>query len=100
MSQQISNPVFSINHDRTAAFSAFRTPTPVMTSAIVAQDSVELTSQAAHALPSQPAPKPTQLNDTQANVALEQVQNQSQDVLSAHNGIDPERVARLLSMLE
>ncbi len=100
MSQQISRPIFSVNHDRTAAFSAFRTPTPIVNSEVIAHDSVLMSAQAAHALPASPAPKPTQLNDDQAEVALEQVQHQSQDMLSAHNGIDPERVARLLSMLD
>ncbi len=100
MSQQISRPIFSVNQDRTAAFSAFRTPTPILNQDVIAHDSVVVSAQAAHALPSQAAPRPTQLSDDQAGLALEQVQHNSQDMLNAHNGIDPERVARLLSMLE
>ncbi len=100
MSQQISRPIFSVNNDRTAAFSAFRTPTPIVNNGVIAHDSVAVSAQAAHALPSQVAPKPTQLSDDQVDMALEQVQHQSQEALNAHGTIDPARVARLLSMLE
>ncbi len=104
MTQQISNPLLSFNNDRMAAHTAFRTPSPVaaQTSAsapVALQDTMSI-GQAAPALSRMAAPKPTQLDDNQADMALEQVQHNAQDVLAAHNGIDPDRVARLLSLLE
>ncbi len=103
MSQQISQSFASFNNDRMAAFTAFRNPAPPQTPVItnnLTQNHITSIGQAAPALPATAPPKPTQLDDEQANMALEQVQHSAEDVLNAHNGIDPERVARLLSLLD
>ncbi len=101
MSQQLSQPITSFNNDRMASVTAFRTPSPMVTrqTPISYTDTTSI-SQAAPALPKTPAPRPTKLDDSQADLALEQVQDNAKDVLSVHNGIDPERVARLLSLLD
>ncbi|MEG2172634.1 MAG: pseudouridine synthase [Desulfovibrionaceae bacterium] len=46
-----------------------------------------------------PPPRPTQLDDAQAQNALSAVQH-SAELASVHNGLDPDRVARLLGLLD
>lgn len=45
-------------------------------------------------------PKPAQLDDAQAQHALQSVQDSAGSVSSMHKGLDPERVARLLGLLD
>lgn len=44
-------------------------------------------------------PKPAQLDDSQAQSALASVQ-QATNISSVHSGLDPQRVARLLGLLD
>ncbi len=91
MSMENVTPFRPINNDRMAAFTAFRAaPTA----------NVE-TSAAAVALPEMPAPRPTHLNDSQADGILGALQQESQEeMLQVHSGLDADRVARLLSLLD
>ncbi len=103
MNHQLSQPLASFNNDRMAAFSAFRAPNASQSPTqmtILTQNHISTTGQAAPALPTSNPPKPAQLSEEQAHDALEQVQHNVEGVLNAHNGIDPERVARLLSLLD
>ncbi len=102
MTQQAATPILSFNNDRMAAHTAFRSSSstfPPQMPNMIKNDLISI-GQAAPAITSTAAPKPTQLDDQQAEVALEQVQQNAGEVLTAHNGIDPERVARLLSLLD
>lgn len=62
------------------------------------QASLDAGTSAAVALHATP-PKPAQLDDAQAQNALESVQ-QAGNLTSVHSGLDPERVARLLGLLD
>ncbi|MDE7064611.1 MAG: pseudouridine synthase [Desulfovibrionaceae bacterium] len=59
-------------------------------------------TSAAPALESTP-PHPTQLDAAQAQQAMESVQQEARNgssIAAAHSGLDPQRVARLLGLLE
>ncbi len=95
MSMELTRPFAPVNNDRMAAFTAFRaapTSTPV--------ESTVSESVAAVALPATPAPRTTRLDDTQADGILGAMQQEDeQEMLQAHSGLDADRVARLLSLL-
>lgn len=45
-------------------------------------------------------PRPAQLDETQVQSALQSVQDSAGAVSTMHKGLDPERVARLLGLLD
>ncbi len=121
MSQELQVPFRAFNHDR-MAFGAFRSPvyTPAQQVSSVPVENVrtpdvvnvrvpdavhvaDVNSVAAVALPATPAPRPAHLSDAQAEEIMESVQHSAasdaDDMLKAHNGLDPDRVARLLGLL-
>lgn len=102
-----SSYIRPINNDRMGMLMAFRPPvqesrsrslmagaSPQALAGAPAADGV-----AAPALHSAP-PRPTQLDDVQAEVALDQVQQQAEGMMQAHSNLDAARVARLLGLLE
>ncbi len=101
MSMELPTPIRPVNNDRMAAFSAFRPIIPTHATPQSATEMSSIASSAAVVLPSSPAPKPTRLNEQQANGIVDAMQQENQDqLLHVHNDFDPERVAKLLSMLE
>ncbi len=103
MTQELSRLVPSFNNDRMASYIAFRSPTPAsntVNSASQPHRAVVDNGQTAVAIQERNTTMPTRLDDAQAELAMEDVQQNAQDVLTAHNNIDPDRVARLLSLLE
>lgn len=92
----ISSPsVRPFNNDNMPHFAQFQAR---IQAAQARQASLDSGGSAAVALHS-PAPRPTQLDDSQAQNALQSVQ-QAGDISSVHKGLDPERVARLLGLLD
>ena len=75
-----------LNNDRMATLAAFRS-------------SRTLGGAAAPALESVP-PRPTQLDDAQAETALSEVQDNAPNMMQVHNNLDAARVARLLGLLD
>lgn len=101
-----------VNNDRMAALTAFRHPVQENRpriqsgqSALTTGDEAVLAApapvagMAAPALHSVP-PRPTQLNDTQAEAALDEVQQRADSMMQAHGHLDADRVARLLGLLD
>ncbi len=103
MSMETTIPFRPVNNDRMAAFSAFRAAMPSRGNEM-AQTEVEsgiASTSAATALPVTPAPRTTRLDDSQADVILNAMQQENKDeLLQAHTGLDADRVARLLSLLD
>ncbi len=104
MSMETAIPFRPVNNDRMAAFSAFRAAMPSHvsnpTAEIDALGSHSSTS-AAPVLPSTPAPRTTRLDDNQADGILSALQKEDEnELLQAHSGLDAERVAKLLSLLD
>lgn len=110
-----SSYIRPINNDRMGTLMAFRPPVqesrprslmtgtstalpgaPTVSEAQQAQLTAGVAAPALHSAP----PRPTQLNDAQAEVALDQVQQQAADMMQAHSNLDAARVARLLGLLE
>ncbi len=92
MSMEMNSPFRPVNNDRMAAVTAFR-------AAPVASAPAE--GATAVALQGIPAPRPTHLNDNQASGILGALQQENQqDLLQVHSGLDADRVARLLSLLD
>ncbi len=107
MSQEFQPPFRSFNHDR-MAFGAFRAPVYTVRQShnTNLQEGLRApvsTGVAAAALPLTAAPSPTHLTDAQAESIVETVQSSalldSDEMLQAHS-LDPDRVARLLGLLE
>ncbi len=88
MQHKTKTPIRPFNNDRTATFTAFRTASPQVK---------EPVGSAATVLPASAPPRPTQLTDEETAMLLGDMQGQ--DIAYAHNGLDPNRVARLLDLL-
>lgn len=84
------------NNDNMPHFAQFQAR---LQAAQARQASLDSEGSAAVALSSAP-PRPAQLDDSQAQDALSTVQQQASDITSMHKGLDPERVARLLGLLD
>ncbi len=105
MSMEMPTPFRPVNNDRMAAVTAFRPAVPTQTMAQPVVDTHShvnaIASSAATALPSIPAPRPAHLDDTQASGILGALQQEDQgELLQVHSGLDADRVARLLSLLD
>ena len=100
-----SNYVRPFNNDRMGMLSAFRAPAPAPAQRPRAAEMVSVPSaslnagMAAPALPKANPPRPTQLDDAQAENALAEVQQNANDMAAAHSNLDADRVARLLGLL-
>lgn len=100
MIQDISTQVRPFNNDRMAYLTAFRDPSQEAR----ARKSAEWAASPAPALPPTPAPRPSQLDEQQAESTLNEVQQEVQQgaesLANVHTGLDPQRVARLLGLLD
>ena len=100
MIQDISSQVRPFNNDRMAYLTAFRPPSQE----VRARKAAEWAASPAPALPPAPAPRPTQLDEEQAVAALnevrQEVQQSGESMADVHSGLDPQRVARLLGLLD
>ncbi len=104
MSMEMPSPFRPVNNDRMAAVTAFRpaVPTNSMAQPMTTEaHASSIASSAAVALPSTPAPRPTRLDDARADDILVAMQQEDQnELLQVHSGLDADRVARLLSLLD
>lgn len=95
--QNTSTKVRPFNNDLMPHFATFRARLQA-----VRDRQTEAATSAAPALQS-PSPHPTQLDPEQARMAMETVRQETQNgssMTTAHSGLDPQRVARLLGILE
>ncbi len=118
MTQESLKHIRPFNNDRMASFGAFRPSVPVVkpespvealpmaniaaaelpiTNTMLDVPNMDFTS-AAVAMEVSVQPNPAHITENQANSLVEQMQQE--DILQAHNALDPERVARLLSLLD
>ncbi len=102
MSMEMPTPFRPVNNDRMAAVTAFRPAVPTAPMHSADESTLNtVASSAAVALPSTPAPRPSRLDDAQANDILDAMQQENQnELLQMHSGLDADRVARLLSLLD
>lgn len=98
MIQSSISSVRPFNNDHMPQFAQLQARVQAAQARQANQVSLAAGSSAAVALHSAP-PKPAQLDDAQVQNALESVQ-QSTNIASAHSGLDPQRVARLLGLLD
>lgn len=106
MIHEMSSQLRPFNHDRMAYFTAFRThgqDERLHQTTLPVRSGATFQASAAETLMAVP-PSPTQLNDQQVETALAAVHQQAQEGTAAmaqvHSGLDAERVARLLGLLE
>lgn len=107
-----SSYIRPINNDRMGTLMAFRSSVqerPRAQSALAAghqpqalADAVQSALSAGVAAPAlhSAPPRPTQLNDEQAEAVLGEVQQQAESMMQAHSNLDAARVARLLGLLD
>ncbi len=105
MSMETTIPYRTVNKDRMAAFSAFRAAMPSHAADVSPAQGEAMggtaSTSAATVLPTTPAPRTTRLDDAQADGILSAMQQENKDeLLQAHTGLDADRVARLLSLLD
>ncbi len=100
MSMENNTPFRPVNNDRMAAFTAFRPAPQATPTAPVEKVNAVAEGTAAVALPTTPAPKPSRIDDAKADTILGAMQQEDQnDMLNVHSGLDADRVARLLNLL-